>query len=338
MKRATIYQVAQVCGVSAATVSRAFSRPELVNENVRQRIVAVAEQLQYRPNRAAKGLANGRVSTLGLLVPDITNPFMPLMVRSVQQAADRLGYSMVLIDAESGSAVEPTLIGSLIGQIDGLILASPRAPSSVLRRAAGDVPCVVINRVIRELPSVVCDNSSPLEQAGDLLTELGHRRIALLRGPAASWAARRRASAVEAWADRAGVSLTTLGPFDASFEGGRVAGASLLRSRATAAYAFDDVMAAGVLAELATRGVGVPDDRSIIGCDDVLLASMVTPGLTTVAAPVGEIGQAAVKVMDDLVHGVEPTSRAVRLDGSLIVRGSTGPVRSPRLRQPARRR
>jgi DNA-binding LacI/PurR family transcriptional regulator len=245
---------------------------------------------------------------------------------------------MVLIDAESGSAVEPALVGSLIGQIDGLILASPRAASGVLRRAAGDVPCVVINRVIRELPSVVCDNSSALEQAGDLLTGLGHRRIALLRGPAASWAARRRAQAVETWADRAGVSLTTLGPFDASFEGGRHAGASLLRSRATAAYAFDDVMAAGVLAELAERGVGVPDDRSIVGCDDVLLASMVTPGLTTVAAPVSEIGQAAVKVMDDLVHGVEPTSRTVRLNGSLIVRGSTGPVRSPRLRQPARRR
>ena len=330
MKRATIYQVAQVCGVSAATVSRAFSRPELVNESARQRIIAVAEQLQYRPNRAAKGLANGRVSTLGLLVPDITNPFMPLMVRSVQQAADRLGYSMVLIDAESGSGVEPTLIGSLIGQIDGLILASPRAPSSVLRRAAGDVPCVVINRVIRELPAVVCDNSTALEQAGDLLTKLGHRRIALLRGPTGSWAARRRAQAVEKWAGRTGVALKTLGPFDASFEGGRDAAASVLRSRVTAAYAFDDVMAAGVLAELAERGVGVPDDRSIVGCDDVLLASMITPGLTTIAAPVTEIGQAAVKVIDDLVHGVEPKSHITRLNGSLIVRGSTGPVRSPR--------
>lgn len=330
MKRATIYQIAQACGVSAATVSRAFSRPELVNAVARQRITAVAQQLQYRPNRAAKGLANGRVSTLGLLVPDITNPFIPLLVRAVQQAADRLGCSMLLTDAESNSALEPSLIGSLIGQIDGLILASPRAPSRVLREAAGNVPCVVINRVIRDLPSVVCDNSSALEEVGNLLTKLGHRRIALLRGPTASWAARRRAQAVEAWADRTGVDLRTLGPFDASFEGGRAAAASLLRSRATAAYAFDDVMAAGVLAELAERGVRVPDDRSIVGCDDVLLASMITPGLTTITAPVTEIGQAAVTLMDDLVHGVELSSQSVRMNGSLIVRASTGPARLPR--------
>jgi DNA-binding LacI/PurR family transcriptional regulator len=330
LKRATIYQIAAVCGVSAATVSRAFSRPDLVNETVRHRITAVAEQLQYRPNRAAKGLANGRVSTLGLLVPDITNPFIPLLVRAVQQAADGLGYSMLLTDAESDAALEPTLIGSLIGQIDGLILASPRAPSSVLRRAAGNVPCVVINRVIRELPSVVCDNNTALEQAGNLLTDLGHRRIALLCGPTASWAARRRAQAVEAWAGRAGVSLRRLGPFDASFEGGRVAGASLLRSRVTAAYAFDDVMAAGVLAELAARGVRVPDEQSIVGCDDVLLASMITPGLTTITAPVIEIGQAAVKLMDGLVHGVAPQTQIIRLNGSLVVRASTAPAPLPR--------
>jgi DNA-binding LacI/PurR family transcriptional regulator len=315
-----------VCGVSAATVSRAFSRPELVNETVRQRIAAVAEQLQYRPNRAAKGLANGRMSMLGLLVPDITNPFIPLLVRSVQQAADGLGYSMLLTDAESEAAVEAILIGSLIGQIDGLILASPRASSSVLRRAAGNVPCVVINRVIRDLPSVVCDNSSALEEAGNLLRKLGHRRIALLRGPTASWAAQRRAQAVETWARRTGVELRTFGPFDSSFEGGRDAGATLLRSPVTAAYAFDDVMATGVLAEFAHRGVRVPDDKSIVGCDDVLLASMITPGLTTIAAPVTAIGQAAVELVDDLVHGIEPKSYVTRLNGSLIVRASTGPA------------
>jgi LacI family transcriptional regulator len=329
LKRATIYQIAEVCGVSAATVSRAFSRPELVAESVRFRITAVADQLQYRPNKAAKGLSNGRLSTLGLLVPDITNPFIPLLVRSVQQAADGLGYSMLLADAESEAAREATLIGSLIGQVDGLILASPRAPSSVLRRASGSVPCVVINRVIRELPAVVCDNTRALEEVGNLLTELGHRRIALLRGPVASWAAQQRARAVETWASRAGVTLQTLGPFDASFEGGRDAGASLLRSQVTAAYAFDDVMAAGVLAELAERAIRVPEDRSIVGCDDVLLASMITPGLTTITAPVAEIGQTAVKLVHDLVHGVEPTNHITRFNGSLVVRASTGTALLP---------
>lgn len=199
----------------------------------------------------------------------------------------------------------------------------------MLRRAAGSLPCVVINRVIRGLPSVVCDNSIALEQAGNLLTDLGHRRIALLRGPTPSWAAQRRAQAVETWARRTGVALRTLGPFDSSYEGGRDAGASLVRSRVTAAFAFDDVMAAGVLAELSERGVEVPGDCSIVGCDDVLLANMITPGLTTITAPVTEIGRAAVALTDGLAHGVEPKSVVTRLTGSLVVRASTGPVASP---------
>jgi LacI family transcriptional regulator len=324
VKHPTIYQIAEICGVSSATVSRAFSRPELVNESVRRRIEAVVEQIGYRPNRAAKGLATGRTSMLGLLVPDITNPFLPPLVRSIQQAAAGVGCSILLVDAQSDASLEATLIGSLHGQVDGLILASPRAPSSVLHQAVAGLPCVVLNRVIRDLPSVVCDNSLALEEAGALLVGLGHRRIALLCGPVASWAAQRRAQAVVSWARAAGVALEKLGPFDASFEGGLAAGARLLAGTATAAFAFDDVMAAGVVAELADRGVRVPKQRSLVGCDDVLLARMITPSLTTITAPVTELGQAAVDVVHELVGAAHGHNRVIRLQASLTVRASTG--------------
>lgn len=322
-KRVTIYQIASVCGVSSATVSRTFTRPELVSDAVRQRILAVAAQMGYRPNKTARGLATGRTSTLGLVVPDITNPFMPALVRAIQQAAAAVDCSVLLVDAQENAAAEPQLISRLHGQVDGLVLASPRASSAVLRDAALELPCVVINRIMRDVPAVVCDNTKALAEAGGHLVDLGHRRVALLAGPAASWAAQRRVRAVRGWARHAGVELVELGPFEASFAGGHAAGAAFLATDATAAFAFDDVMAGGVLAELAESGTSVPAQRSIVGCDDVLLARMMMPSLTTVTAPVDKLGQAAVDLLYSRIH--EPAAKAmvIRLDGTLTVRGST---------------
>nr|WP_281352355.1 substrate-binding domain-containing protein [Phytoactinopolyspora alkaliphila] len=263
---------------------------------------------------------------VGLVVPDITNPFMPPLVRAVQRAAGDHDWSVLLVDAEEQSAAEAELISRLHGQVDGLILASPRARSIDLQNAAEDLPCVLMNRVIRGLPSVVCDNGAALAAIGDQLVRDGHRRVALLGGPASSWAAQQRARTVRAWAARAEVVLDELKPYDASFDGGREAGAALLATGTTAAFAFDDVMACGVLAELASRGVAVPGDYSVVGCDDVLLARMVTPSLTTVTAPFGELGRAAVELLRESVAEPEGRPSRVTLPGVPVTRASTGPV------------
>jgi LacI family transcriptional regulator len=323
MRRATIYSVAQACGVSAATVSRAFSRPDVVKADVRERILATAKELGYRTNRAARGLATGRTGMIGLLLPDITNPFFPPLVRAIQQAAADLDASVLLVDAEERPAAEAQLVERLKDQVDGMVIASPR--SATVLRDAGELPAVVLNRRFRGASTVVCDNTTALREAGRHLEQFGHRRVALLRGPAASWAARQRATAVRSWAKAARkVTLTDLGPYPATFEGGRDAAAALLGTKCTAAFAFDDLMACGVLSGLAEAGVEVPAGRSVVGCDDVLLARTVTPNLTTVTAPVDELGRTAVEMLQQRIAG-EPAEE-VRLDGELVIRGSTGPA------------
>lgn len=325
MSKPTIYSIAQRCGVSAATVSRAFNRPELVSAPVRDQIMAAARELGYQPSSAARGLVTGRAEMIGLIVPDITNPFFPLLVRAIQRTAERMGSSVMLVDAEESAAAEVRHVAQLRSRVDGVIVASPRSSSAALREAARGLPCVLLNRPLRDLSSVVCDNTSALFDAGDHLHKHGHRSFALLAGPSASWAAARRSQAIRRWARGRGVELTELGPFRATFKGGRQAGAALLGTGATAAFAFDDLTACGVLAELAGRGISVPGERSVVGCDDVLLARTVTPSLSTVTAPMDDLGATAVQVLTRQIETPGGAPEHVRLPGVFIARDSTGP-------------
>src|SRR5690606_183029 len=171
MRQATIYSIAEALGVSASTVSRAFSRPDLVKASVREEVLAKARELGYAPNRAARGLATGRTGLYGLMAPDITNPFFPPFVRAVQLAAGARDTDILLIDSERSAAAEEDLVQRIRPQVDGLIVASPRLPSGRLKEMLAGVPSVVVNRAVRGLPHVVCDNSAVLAQAADHLYE-----------------------------------------------------------------------------------------------------------------------------------------------------------------------
>lgn len=322
-KRATIYSLAEELGIHPSTVSRAFTRPDLVKDDVRERILAKAVEVDYRPNKAARGLITGRTSMIGLLIPDIANPFFPPLVRAIQQAAAVHDLNVMLLDSEERPSQELDLIRRLRGQIDGLILASPRSNLSKIDEAIGGAPAVVVNRAVKGFSSAVIDNSEALQEAGGHLNDLGHRNVALLRGPAGSWAAGRRARAVRSWAASAEANLIELGPFDASFEGGREAAEQLAGMEATAVFAFDDLMACGVVAGLAVRGLQVPRDLSLIGCDDVLLAQTLTPALTTVTAPIQELGQSAVDLLVSAVAGDHSEPQTMTLQGQLTIRASS---------------
>lgn len=324
MPRATIYSIAQKLGISPSTVSRAFSRPELVKATLREQILTTAQEMGYAPNRAARGLATGRTGVLGMLVPDVENPFFPPLIRAVQDAARARDAEVLLIDSELSAHAEQELVARIRPQVDGLIIASPRLPSARLRDVLDGVPAVIVNRSVRSLPSVVCDNTDALQEIAEHLYGLDHRRFALLRGPRASWAATSRARAVRTWAERRHVELHEFGPFEAHFADGRGAAAQIAKSGATAVFAFDDLMAAGVIAGLSDRGEIVPADRSIVGCDDVLLAQTMTPSLTTVAAPFADLGRASVHKLGELLEGQSPATSTLR--GAARLRGTIGPA------------
>lgn len=322
MKRVTIYSIANELGVSASTVSRAFSRPDLVKAGVREQVLRTAQDLGYAPNRAARGLATGRTGLYGLMVPDITNPFFPPLVRAVQHASAQYDTDVVLIDSERSASAEEDLVRRIRPQVDGLIVASPRLPGTRVKDLLEGVPSVVVNRTVRGLATVVVDNSLALQDAARHLHGLGHRRFALLRGPGSSWAATRRAAAIRSWAAGESLELVEIGPLEAQFRDGRASAQELVDSGATAAFAFDDQMAAGVIAGLNDLGEQVPRDRSIVGCDDVLLAQTMTPGLTTVTAPFADLGFQAVELLHRLIAGEKV--KDVTLRGELAIRGTVG--------------
>ncbi len=322
----TIRDVARACGVHISTVSRTFSAPHLVNPETRSRVLATAEKLDYRPNRAARALITGRTHNLGLIVADIANPFFPPLIKAAESQARMHDNHVFVADTNEDPAVEEDLVRALARQVDGLLLCSPRMSNSLIEQLSREVPLVVVNRLVAGLPCVVMDVAAGARAAINHLVTLGHHRLALLGGPRGSWTNREIRKAAVAAARSAGAELSVIGPNAPTEEGGQAVAAQVVREEVTAVLAYNDLMAIGLLDGLDQLGVRVPADVSVVGIDDIAQARLSRPKLTTVATPTPAAGRAAVDML--LQHGADrrTTARAV-LQTELIVRDSTGKPR-----------
>jgi len=338
---ATIRDVARASGVHISTVSRTFSAPHLVNPDTRSRVLATAENLGYRPNRAARALITGRTHNIGLIVADIANPFFPPLIKAAESQARNRDYHVFVADTNEDALVEEELVLALAKQVDGILLCSPRMNNSLIEQLSREVALVVINRLVAGLPAVVMDVGHGARLAIEHLVTLGHRDIALLGGPRGSWTNREIRRAATATARAADVSLTTLGPNAPTEEGGGAAAEQVRRAGVTAALAYNDLMAIGLIEGLDRLGLRVPEDISVIGIDDIALSRLTRPKLTTVATPTAAAGRAAVDMLlqqdsswsarlgrngprsgsgDD-----RRTTAQVTLQTHLVTRDSTGP-------------
>ncbi len=322
----TIKDVARAAGVSPSTVCRALSTPELVRAETCERVRRSAAELDYSPNRAARGLITGRTGNLGLIVPDLGNPFFPGVVQGIQARAREADYAVFVADTDEDPAAETQLVRTLAKQVDGIVLCSPRMSEAELRGCAARTPLVMLNRRVGRLPAVTFANLDGMRQAVTHLTALGHRRIAYVAGPRASWSNRERVRALRATAPAAGADLVEVGPVQPRFDGGIAAADPVLATGATAVIAYNDVIALGLLSRFNARGVAVPDAISVLGFDGIALAAMVHPPLTTVGLPMKSCGRAGVDLLLGLLRdpaGFGATRR--ELGTHLMVRGSTGP-------------
>ncbi|MBQ0895736.1 LacI family DNA-binding transcriptional regulator [Micromonospora sp. U56] len=327
--RATIREVAREAGVSPSTVSRALSMPGLVNPVTRERVLRAAQRLGYEPNRAARGLITGRTGNLGLIVPDLANPFFPSLVKGVQARAREADYAVFLADTDEDPAAESHLVRVLAKQVDGLILCSPRAREEDILALAGTTTLVMVNRRFGKVPSVVFDNSDGIRQAVAHLQALGHRRVAWVGGPRTSWSNRERVRALRSATAAAGMELLVVGQFPPQFEGGIAAADLIIASGVTSVVAYNDVMALGLLGRLRDRGVHVPQDFSVIGIDDIQMSGMSSPTLTTVSLTKEQAGRAAVDLLLSLLEQPDGVRNVRReLPTQLRVRGSTGVARA----------
>ncbi|MCP2098657.1 MULTISPECIES: LacI family DNA-binding transcriptional regulator [Actinosynnema] len=318
----TIRDVARQAQVSVSTVSRALTAPELVRAETRVRVLEVAHRLGYQPNPAARSLITGRTGNLGIVVPDLGNPFYPGVMRGAQASARESGRSVFFCDSGGSARQEAALVRSLAPQVDGLVLCSPLTSGSELAELVALRTTVLLNRPLPGVSAVLMDSRSGAEAAVARLALLGHRRCAYLAGPDEAWSNGERLAGLRVAAGEHGVELRALGPFPPSFTGGELGADEALSAGVTALVAYNDLMALGALERLRERGVVVPDRMAVVGFDDLLYSAVCHPSLTTVALPMEEGGRAAVRELLARLAGEPPSTRV--LPTSLRVRASTG--------------
>jgi len=318
-QRATILDVAVRAGVHAATVSRTINVPEKVAPETRLRVETAIRDLGFVPNRAARGLITGRTGNVAVIVPDITNPHFGSLVRSVERSARQSDLQVLLVDTGEHPDEEVRAAESLSREVDGFIVVSPRRLHRTLG-ALGSTPAVFVNRPVPEHASILLRTAPAVTDALVHLSGLGHTRLAYVGGPSGSWAAGERRNAVRHSGRTSGIDVLELSVREPTFDAMAAIVPDVVASGVTAVLTFNDQMALGMVAGLRTLGVSVPEDISVVGFDDIPMAAMVAPPLTTISLPSAEVGVVAVSML-----GKGPAQR--ELFGELVVRHSTARVR-----------
>lgn len=348
MSASTIRDVARACGVSTATVSLVLNqapRARQISAATQAAVRAAARRLRYHPNHFARSLAAGRGRTVGVIVPDITDPYCTQILRGIENTLYRAAHLSLLTDIQNdGPRLQRYTEMLLERRVDGLIMVG----NSLLLRA--DLPRAFAQRRIplvlvgREPAAggraVVVDNVAGARAGLAHLWELGHRRIAFIRGPKGVLDTARRWRGVTLQARALGLRLnprwiTALRPPGSSYEGGFAAAGLLLaagrRPPWTALMAYDDMTAFGAIRALARAGLRVPEDCSVLGFDDVAAAAFHNPPLSTIHQPLEMLGAMGGELLLEAIAASSDPRRAraetLRLTPDLVARESTAAAR-----------
>jgi DNA-binding LacI/PurR family transcriptional regulator len=330
----TIREVARQARVSTATVSRVLNGSGPVAEATRRRVTQAVTELAYEPNAVARSLVSAATHTIGILLPDISNPFFPELVKGVQLLADDRRYTLLLLNTEGDATREASALSTLRGKrVDGVVMVGlTSGPERIGAVLGTEIPVVVLDRAMRPGTYTVVrlDHARGAALAMRHLLALGHEKIAYIGGPRGLELSRERVGAYRAALRGAGIGvdprLVLRGDF--SEVGGSVAVEHLLASGAafTAIFAANDLSAIGAIRALRTHGLQVPKDVSVIGFDDIHLAGYVTPALTTIRQPTYAMGRRAAELLIDAVEGAGSlTPETVLFEPELVVRESTAP-------------
>lgn len=326
-----IRDVAKRAGVATGTVSRVLNNHPSVAEEVRARVRDVIDELGYKPDPLARSMRSKVSRLIGIIIPDLANPFFAELVQCAEQAATTHGYNVIFMTSFDDVSKETDRLAQLASRkVDGIILV----PSNSFHELSPpkDMPMVVVDRLIPGYPGVGADNRGGAKLAVDYLLELGHRRIACIAGPSGSPTAKDRLQgywdALEqcSGSPLAGPNLVVESAFD--YEGGRSAGTYLLArardERPTAIFAGTDQQAIGCMRAANDLGIPVPAALSIVSFDGIPLSDMVAPRLTTVRQPIQKIAAAAVSALLDDSSAHQGTT-PILFECELIKRESAAP-------------
>jgi LacI family transcriptional regulator len=338
----SIYDVAQRAGVSPATVSR-FLRGQRVRSEAAIR--EAIDELGYWPTAAARSLRSGVHYAIAVVVPDVTNPFFAALVKGIESVFRPGPYSVFLANTEESSEIEDAVLADIVRRVDGIILApATEQEETPLRVREAGTPVVFVDRELAggEFDSVTVDNFGGAHEAVTHLLSLGHERIGLVSGPLNTTPGRARHAGAMAALEAYGVEIQPEYCKVADFRerGGHDAMLQLLAllERPTAVFCANNFMTIGALKALNSMRVKVPDEMSIVGFDDLDLATLLDPPLTVIERPTVEQGILAAHLLQTrLADRRAGTPQRVVLPTRLLARGSSAPARSTAASQPARR-
>ncbi|HVK41471.1 MAG TPA: LacI family DNA-binding transcriptional regulator [Phenylobacterium sp.] len=332
MKAATIRDVAERADVSVASVSRVLTGAGPVTETTRKKVMEAVDALQYVPHSGARSLSTSKTQTIGVILPDLYGEFFSELIRGMDVGARALGYHLIVSSSHDDAEEASAAIRSMRGRVDGLIVLSPHLDAANLAtNLAGRLPILLMNGGDGAgRPSIVVDNHGGAVQAVDHLIASGRRRIAHISGPTGNLEAEARlAGYLEAMA-RAGLPTTVVeGAFTQASGHGAGAELAARSDRPDAIFAGNDMMAVGAMLALQDAGLGVPEDVALVGFDDVPIAELVRPGLTTLRIQIAETGRRA---LDRLVRLINAAGEAVAdtacevVRPELVVRPSSNPA------------
>lgn len=330
--KVTIKDIAKEADVSITTVSRVLNDKPDVSLDTRRKIEQVIERLGYNPNTIARGLVTKRTYTIGLIIPDISNPFFPEVAHGIESKARELGYSVVFYNTDNDKKAEKQAIEVLKGKrVDGIILSLSLENNQELHKLAQEYfPVVELDRKVPDssFPTVTIDNEEAAFEATEHLINLGHTRLAHITGDLGTQTGLDRLSGFKKALNKYGLKIEkeyiTEGNY--SREAGYVGMKNLLKLRKvpTGVFAGNDLMAIGAYQAVFEKGLRIPEDISIIGVDDIEVASIVRPGLTTMRFPKHELGQKAAEILIREIEGQDMDKQGdIILKTTLVLRGST---------------
>lgn len=338
MQQVSIKDIARAANVSHPTVSRALSHSPLVKGETAERIRQIAANLGYRPSAIARSLATKKTNTIGVVVTSIADPFIADVISGVEETANDHGYSVFLANSNANPEREVKVVHSFHERrVDGIIVTASRVGALYVPLLSGlKIPIVLINNQHPDEPdefiySVMIDNLKASTEVMKHLIGLGHRRIAYIGDQAGFQSDTERFAGYRQALAFAGYpfvpELVVHG--NGKPEGGRLAMEKLLAlpMPPTAVFCYNDMSALGALRAIYQHGSKVPDDISIVGFDDLAIASYTSPLLTTVGQPKQQMGRMAMETMLKLLSGVDSKTN-IKVNGELIVRESTAPPKS----------
>lgn len=324
----TILDVAKHANVSKATVSRVINHNPKVDKTIRERVERAIEELGYRPSAIARNLANNTSNMIGLILPDITNPFFPLVARGIEDGAHELGYTLFICNTDNDPKIEQEYIHIMAQQhVGGIILISSILDEGKMSELQSlDIPFVLCDRSLSISGSpfdvVTIDHYRAAYEAVEHLIAQGHKHICHISGPLhIQTAALRQDGYMDAMLEAGLAPRIVAGNF--TYESGMEQMKRLLDSEQalpTALFAANDMIAFGAMNAIKARGLDIPCDMAVVGCDGIVFGQMYNPALSTIALPAYDIGATAIQLLNDRMKGERVDAKQVTLKHQLIIR------------------